>query len=218
MQHCTYRDIWWWVGHISLVPFTLWFTLPLLANGRLIRFSTTWTHQLGLNCFGILSWSTIWVSDDVYLKTISPRMYFHRPSPAYLEPVNTLQLLVLLSKSKSEINTWPPQQDVYDSHVSATSGRKQFVILLAGSRTGSNFLAQLFNQNPNFLYINEPFSVRHLLDLREYERIPGMFYVNYPCQYPFPVQVPVPVPVPVPALVQLPVQVPLLITSASFQW
>ena len=73
---------------------------------------------------------------------------------------------------------------MYDSHVSATSGRKQFVILLAGSRTGSNFLAQLFNQNPNFLYINEPFSVRHLLDLREYERIPGVFYVKYLCQYP----------------------------------
>lgn len=51
-------------------------------------------------------------------------------------------------------------------------GQKKMVILLAGTRTGSTFLGQLFNQNPNILYIHEPFQARHLLELREYGLIP----------------------------------------------
>ena len=70
---------------------------------------------------------------------------------------------------------------MYQEHLSK-SGKKKIVILLAGTRTGSTFLGQLFNQNPESLYIHEPFQVRHLLELREYGLVAGMcIYYVYTC-------------------------------------
>lgn len=49
--------------------------------------------------------------------------------------------------------------------------KKMFVILVTGFRTGSTFLGELFNQNPNALYLFEPFHQTHIAALMKKDAI-----------------------------------------------
>ena len=51
--------------------------------------------------------------------------------------------------------------------------QKMFVILVTGFRTGSTFLGELFNQNPDVLYLFEPFHQQNIKNLAEKSRIKG---------------------------------------------
>ena len=56
---------------------------------------------------------------------------------------------------------------------SGKDSQKMFIILVTGFRTGSTFLGELFNQNPEVLYLFEPFHQNHIKGLISKNAIQG---------------------------------------------